>query len=188
MSEAVTLTSGATGTVYGSLAGGLIVLDTFIGDEYTAFIAATTNDHKRAQLAARRVLDALDYADDYDTFAERDAFQADSSLPSDQGYPFRVASYLLAALGYADPDLFSLTADSQQVTSVSIAGASIGLTGASRSDSSLASRLPPDVLALLSPYLASAETGGLSVYGGRGVAGSDTNPFSEDESGRNDPW
>lgn len=188
MSEAVTLTSGATGTVYGSLAAALLVLDTYIGDEYTAFIALDANTRKRAQIAAGRVIDSLDYSDSYDTFAERDALQADASLPSDQGYPFRVASYLLAALGAFDSDLFSLSAQDQQVTSVSIAGASLGLSGAARSDLMLASRLPSDVLALLSPYLASAETGGLGAVGGRGQAGSDCNPFSTRRSGRKDPW
>lgn len=188
MSEPVTLTSGATGTIYGSAAAALLVLDTFVGDEYTAFIALDANTRKRAQLAARRVIDALSYASDCDTFAERDALQADSSLPSDQGYPFRVASYLLAALGAFDSDVFSLSADDQQVTSVSIAGASLGLSGAARSDSSLASRLPPDVLALLAPYLESSESGGLAVYGGRGQTGSDENPFSTDSNGRDDSW
>jgi hypothetical protein len=188
MSEAVTLTSGATGTVYGSLAAALLVLDTYIGDEYTAFIALSANDRKRAQLAARRVIDALVYIDTADTFTERDALQADSSLPSDQGYPFRVASYLLAALGAADSDVFSLSADEQQVTSVAIAGASLSLSGESQSATTLASRLPPDVLALLAPYLDDTEMGGLSAVGGRGQEGSDCNPFSTDRSGRNDPW
>lgn len=188
MSEAVTLTSGATGTVYGSLAAALLVLDTYIGDEYVAFIALDANTRKRAQIAAGRVIDSLNYADDYDTFAERDALQADASLPNDQGYPFRVASYLLAALGAFDSDLFSLSTQDQQVTSISIAGASLGLSGAARTDLTIASQLPSDVLALLSPYLDAAATGGLSAQGGRGQAGSDCNPFSTRRSGRKHPW
>jgi len=187
MSELVTLSSGATGTIHGSLAQALIVLDTRMGDEYRAYADADVNDRKRAQLNARYFLDAFDYADDYDTFAERDALQADSSLPGDEGYPFRVASYLLAALAYADPDLLSLTAQSevQQVTSVSIAGASLGLTAGARFGESL-QRLPADVLDLIAPYLEQTMPAGSR--GGRGQEGSCVNPFSTRRSGRKEPW
>lgn len=190
MSEDVTLTSGATGTIYGSLAQALIYLDTHLGDEYEAFIALAANDRKRAQIAARRYLDTLDWADDYDTFAERDAYQADATLPGDAGYPFRAASYLLAALAADDPDVLSVGAQSeqQQVTSVSIAGASLSLTAGARFGE-LSTKLPADILAMLSPYLDdSVASSALSAIGGRGQEGSDTNPFSTDESGRDDPW
>lgn len=188
MSEAVTLTSGATGTVYGSLAAGLIVLDTRLGEEYAAYSALDANTRKRAQLNVRYFLDTFDWADDYATFDARDALQADATLPGDEGYPFRVASYLLAALAAFDASVVSVAQDDQQVTSVSIAGASLSLTAGSRFGDPK-SRLPPDVLALLSPYFnQSNATAAATALGGRGQEGSDCNPFSTLRSGRREPW
>ena len=187
MSEVVTLTSGATGTIYGSLAQGLIVLDTRLGDEYAAFIALDANTRKRAQLNVRYFLDTFDWADDYATFAARDALQTDASAPGDEGYPFRVASYLLSALAAFDSSLVSASSDEQQVTSVSIAGASMSLTAGARFGEA-AQPLPPDVLALLAPYLASAGSLPVGASGGRGQEGSCVNPFSTRRTGRRDPW
>lgn len=187
MSEAVTLTSGATGTIYGSLAAGLVVLDTRLGDEYAAFIALDANTRKRAQLNVRYYLDTLDWDDDYATFAARDAVQSDATLPGDEGYPIRVASYLLAALASFDSSLVSSESDDQQVTSVSIAGASMSLT-AGRRFNDVQSSLPADVLALIAPYLATAGSLPAGSGGGRGQVGSCVNPFSPRRSGRRDPW
>lgn len=184
MSEAVTLTSGATGTIYGSLAQALVYLDTVLGDEYQAFLELDANDRKRAQLAARRYLDTLDWADDYDTFAERDALDLGTG-DGDAAFPFRAASYMLAALAAADSSVLSVSAqtDQQQVTSVSIAGASLSLTAGARFGEPV-SKLPADVLALVSPYLSAPVLDG----GGRGVTGSDCNPFSTSKNGRRESW
>jgi hypothetical protein len=165
MSETVTIGGSYTATIYGTFALATAYLQTQFGDAYTAWLALSTDNQKRALAAAARYLDRLTWVDDYDTFAERDALAA-----------FPTASYELAAAAAANAGLLSGTASN--VSSVSDGGTLVSYfyAGAVRVGTTV--KLPSIVHELVGQYLATADL--LAVFGGTGVEGDEDNPFADE--------
>lgn len=177
MSETITFDNGATATIYGTSAGALA----YLGAETTDWDDVATDESlQRLLVKARRLLDLLPWADDYDTFAERDAVTAIVN-----------ASYILADAGLDDEGLLTVDSSISDVASMSAGGASISYRNEQRASASdLTERLPQSVLMLIGPYLAS-DTGTLAVTSQAGSysEGSDTNPFGPDaDFDRNESW
>jgi hypothetical protein len=166
MSETVTVSSGITGTIYGTQAAGEAYIGGSYGATYTAWLALATAPRKQTLIAAARYLDRQSWADDYDTFAERDAVEA-----------FQFASYELAVLIARDAAIVTKADQGNNIQSVGGGGAPsvtyFSPTSAARGSATV---LPPVLHALIGSYLAATSS---AVYGGSGLSGSDENPFDD---------
>lgn len=160
MSEPITLTT-ATATIYGTLAGARAYLGAERSEWDLASDGAITTDMKRALVKAMRFLDRLAWADDYDTFAERDAVTAIVN-----------ASYELGALAYNDETILEDAGSAEAVTSVSAGGDSVTYAVGVKQQP-----VPGAAYALIAPYLATAVEDA-ALDGSDGQEGSETNPFS----------
>lgn len=173
MSETITLTT-ATAEIYGTLAGARA----YLGAESAGWDLASDGlvgpDQKRALVKARRYIDSFEWASDYDTFAERDAYTTGVGS-GDEAYPFRAASYRLAAVLVVDPDAVT-PSTGRKVASISAGGDSVTYQGAETKHT-----MHPEALALLAPYLATAESDPAH-DATAGVSGCETNPFSLGEN------
>lgn len=169
MSETITLTT-ATATIYGSLAGARAYLGAVNESWDVAADSNVTPDQKRALVKARRYIDGLSFQASYDTFAERDAYTTGVGS-GDEAYPFRAASYELAAVLVEDPDAVTVSTG-RKVASISAGGDSVTYQGAETKYA-----VHPSVLALLGPYL-SEEVEDAGHDGSAGVSGCVSNPFS----------
>ncbi len=178
MSELVTVSSGVTGTIYGTYAAAQAYIAARFGEGYTAWTGRTDADKKRTLISAADYLNTQVWVDAYDTFAERDALQA-----------FVDASYELAVLIGDDPDLVQLVDQGTNVARVYAGGAGVDYANPTSSARGTATLLPPILMRLIGAYLGSASSGASAVLGGSGVAGAATNPLSEcSDYDRTESW
>lgn len=169
MSETITLTT-ATADIYGSLAGARAYLGAVHESWDKASDGTLSVDQKRALVKARRYIDGLSFTSSYDTFAERDAYTTGVGS-GDEAYPFRAASYELAAVLVDDPDAVTVQTG-RKVASISAGGDSVTYQGSEREYV-----VHPSVLALLGPYL-DTTTEDAGYDGSDGLSGCVNNPFS----------
>lgn len=165
MSELLTLTSGSSGTTYGTLAAAINHIDSQLGDQYTAWLDLSVDDRKRSLIGATKYIDRHVWVDDYDTFAERDALEA-----------FQLATYELAALAAEDSSILSAVDSGSNIKEVGAGGAFVEYFNPTSTLTGNATKLPPILQALIGQYLATSET--LSAIGGDGEAGNCHDPFS----------
>lgn len=155
-----------TGTVYGTYAAAVTYITGRYGESYTAWLALSADNRKRTLISAADYIDQQIWQDDYDTFAERDAVPA-----------FVTASYELAVLIAADPEIVQALDQGSNIARVYAGGAGVDYFNPTSSKSGSAPKLPPILMRLIGQYLAASTTGGPD--GGSGQEGSCHNPFSE---------
>ena len=166
MSEAITLTSGQTVTIYGTFAAGGDYMATMFGPLYTAWRALVPDDQKRSLIVAMRYLEAQTWdpttAPD---FATRDGIPA-----------FAVAEFELAALIADDPTITQEQDQGTNIRSVGAGSARVDFFNPTSAQFGTAPILPPIIMRLVAQYLASAAafTGGAP----DGNAGDCESPFS----------
>lgn len=165
MSEVVTIAGTYNATIYGTFVGATAHIQTQLGDQYAAWRALSTDDQKRALVAATRCLDRQGWSEATDTFAERDAIVA-----------FQTACYELAALGAEDASVFTAADQGSNIQSVGAGGASITYFSQTSAQRGTAPILPAVVMALVGSYLAVSAVD-VSAEGGRSGTGSCVNPF-----------
>ena len=166
MSEVITLTSGATETIHGTYAAAVSYWSMAYGSQYDTINALSADNRKRCLASAVRFLNAQSWTEDADTFAERDAITV-----------FATAQYELAALIAEDPSVTQADdAGSSNIASLSAGSASISFFNPTETGSAL----PTIVQRLLGEYLV-GDTSSLTIIGGLGNSGSDSNPFSDCE-------
>lgn len=176
MSETLTLTGGATGQTYGTLAAATTYITAGLGEAYTAWLALAADDKKRALIGATRYLDRQRWVATADTFAERDAIAA-----------FPLACYELAALAGADPTVLTRADQGSNIASVGAGGASVTYFNPTSARFGSASKLPQAAQDLVGAYLATA-TGGTAI-GGLSNAGGSVNPFADiNDYDRTEPY
>lgn len=169
MSSTVTLSTGESEIVHGSLVAARAYLAMMPGPQYDAWRAllgsgATADDaQKRTLAAAVRYFNAQTWAAAADTFAERDAIAA-----------FETAQYELAALIAADPSVVALADQGSNIQSVSAGGASVSYFNPTTKN---AAKMPPVLMRLVGSYLTATNVSGPE--GGSGQTGSCVNPMSE---------
>lgn len=165
MSSTITLDTGEEETIHGTYDAAKSYLGMMLGDPYTTWRAFDTDDQKRTLAMAVRYLNQQAWAEDADTFAERDAIAA-----------FATAEYELAAILSADQSAMTALDAGSNIQSVSASGASVTYfapTSAGRG----ATKLPPVLQRLIGSYLAAS--GGAVTVGGYAATGSSSSPFSE---------
>lgn len=167
MSELVTLTNGATATIYGTFAAAVSYIGSSYGDAYTAWLALSVDDQKRTLISAERFLDRQAWSADYVDFADRDAEAA-----------FAIASYELAAMIAEDPAVTAAADAGTNVKQVYAGGAGVEYFSGSSASAGTASVLPPILAALLDSYLDDASAAAYLV-GGVGAAGDCCDPFND---------
>ena len=164
MSETVTIDT-ASETIHGTYAGAVGYVALMYGETYDAWTALTEAQRQRTLVAAVRYLNAQTWADDYDTFAKRDAVAA-----------FATAEYELAVLIANDASVTAALDSSSNISSVGAGGASVSFFAPQTVAAGTATKLPPVVQRLVGQYLGSS---GVSVYGGYGQEGDCESPFSD---------
>lgn len=174
MSSTVTIGTGSA-TIYGTLAAAIAYLDTSSSDASVAFraLAATPDEQKRKLVDATRYLNRLGYVDGYTTFAARDALDLGTG-DADAAFPFRAATYELAALAVLDPDVLVVEDQGSNVSRVYAGGAGVDFFSQTSAQQGTAPTMPASILAIIGGYLATVD---LDVSGGTGATGSDVNPF-----------
>lgn len=164
MSEVVTI-GAVTATIYGTFAAATSYLTAMFGDQYTSWLALSTDDQKRTLVAATRFIDRQSWVDDYDTFAERDALEA-----------FQLATYELAALVAEDASVIAVADTGSNIKSVGTGGAYVDYHNPTSLRLGSATKLPPILQSLIGDYLSTATS--LAVLGGDGVSNTSTDdPF-----------
>jgi hypothetical protein len=178
MSSIVTVGTGSA-TIYGSLAGAVSYFDMSGSDASVAFraLAATSDEQKRKLVDATRFLNRIGWATGYTTFALRDALDLGTG-DGDAAFPFRAASYELAAAAVVDPDVLNVDDQGTNIQSVGAGGAQVTFFSPTSAARGTASLLPRSVMDLIGPYLADAGTG--LAGAGTGDSGSCENPFGPD--------
>lgn len=174
MSEVVTLTTGESATIYGTVAAAKAYIATKYGDTYAAWRALNANDddRKRTLATAAAYLDSQPWQTAYNTFSLRDAVLA-----------FQTASYELAVMILADASLVAAADQGSNIQSVSAGGAGVTYFNPTTKN---APPLPPILMRLLATYLASTTS---VVDGGSGQSGSSSNPFDScNDLDRSEPW
>jgi hypothetical protein len=147
--------SGSTAngsSYYGSQAAAVAYLSDSITTQAAAFVAALSSKQQQALVSAARVLDRQIWIGTADTFAKRDAI---GDIVS--------ASYVLASLLLAKPNLFDQNTASSNVQSVTAGPTNVTFFGPTD-----VGRFPPSVQELVAPYLsgsASSESGGAERLG-----------------------
>lgn len=169
MSEVISFASGDV-TIYGSIEGARV----YLGPEYEEWDLSgdgdVTTDMRRALVKARRFLDGMPWAAAYDTFAARDALDLGTG-GGDAAFPFRAASYELAAMVLEDDQALVLLDDLRGVTSVSAGGDSISF------GSGTTNPIPGRAYLFLAAYLIDTNVDPVSAELD-GKAGGEVNPFS----------
>lgn len=179
MSSTITLSTGETATIHGSLEGAKSYLAMQFGDAYDAWRSLSggtgpaADDPKKQTLAtAVRYLNAQNWQRDYDTFEKRDTVPA-----------FEQAEYELAALIASDASFLNETDQGSNIQSLGAGSASISFFNPTTKN---AAKLPPTIMRLVGQYLAGAGSG---VATGPSQSGSSVNPFSKCEDyDRGEPW
>lgn len=173
MSETVTVSAGITGDIYGTFAGAEAYIGAAYGPTYTAWLALADGPQKQTLIAAARYIDRQVWADDYDTFAERDAFVLDDGTT----YPFILASYELAVMIAADPTVIAKADQGSNIARVYAGGAGVDFFNPTSTRFGTAGKLPPILMDLIGEYLGS--TSASTIVTGPGSAGGDENPLSD---------
>lgn len=182
MSATLTFANTAQARIYGSLAGAL----SYLGSSTDAWDDVTSDEAlQRLLVRAGRLLDSMAWESDYETFAARDALDLADGSVGDAAFPFRAAQYELANIGLTDESVFTVFDQGSNIQSMGAGGAQVTFFSPTSSERGTATLLPPIVMKLIGEYLAMPS---LSVGGGRGVSGSDCNPFSSYANGRKEPW
>lgn len=173
MSEAVTLSSGESETVYGTFANAKSYLGIMIGDAYTAWRALSDDDKKRTLATATRYLNRQAWIDTADTFAERDA------LTNAEGKPvFQYASYELAAVAADDPSVLASIETGSNLRAVGAGSARVEFFAPTSTAQGTSGRLPDVALQLVGAYLAASATTN-SISGGYGQSGECESQFED---------
>lgn len=165
MSEVVTLTTGETATIYGTIAAAKTYIATKYGPQYDAWRALNANDddRKRTLASATALIDQQAWLTAYNTLGLRDVVAA-----------FPTASYELAVMVLADPSIVTLADQGSNIQSVAASGASVSYFNPT---TKFAAPLPPILMRLLGNYLASLTNAG--PVSPSGLSGSSVNPMSE---------
>lgn len=166
MSETITVGS-ASETIHGTFSAADDYNSLNYGDAYDTWNALSDDNKKKTLAAAVRYLNAQTWADDYDTFAERDAVAA-----------FATAQYELAVLIASDASVVQAIDQSSNISSVGAGGASVSYFAPQTVANGTATKLPPVVQRLVGQYLG---TSGVTVFGGYGQEGDEDSPFSDCE-------
>jgi hypothetical protein len=176
VSDTVTITGVSPDpTIYGTLAEAVAYITAMYGDQYTAWLALSSDNRNRTLVAAARYLDRQVWIDDYDTFAKRDALAA-----------FKTASYELAALIADDPSVISVTDQGSNIARVYAGGAGVDYFNPTSASDGSAPVLPPVIQQLLGAYLAGSTAGTGSPWGQSGAC---VNPMSAcRDDGRDGPF
>jgi len=165
MSELVTLTTGLTATIYGTFAAAGAYIGTMLGDAYTAFLALTPDDQKRALNAAGKYIDRQAWISTANTFALRDAIAV-----------FPQASYELAAMAAEDSSVLAAADNGTNIKAVGAGGAFVDYFNPTSVRFGSATKLPQIVQDLLGDYLATSDAA--VALGGTGSTGGTMDPFS----------
>lgn len=177
MSEPLTIGTG-TATIYGSFAGATAYFDTSGSEAAAAFQGLADDTARKKKLVdATRYLNKIGYTTDYLTFAARDALDLGTG-DADAAFPFRAACYELAALAAADASVLTVEDQGSNIRAVSAGGASVEYFAPTSAARGTASALPPVIMALIGPYLATS-VDLLDQAGGTGETGSCSNPFGD---------
>lgn len=163
MSSVITLSTGQTETIHGTLTDAEDYILMQYGPTYTAWSALGPDDKMRTLAAAVRYFAQQVWQDDADTFAERDAIAV-----------FEMAEYELAVMISADPSVIGLADQGNNIQSVSASGASVSYFNPTTQG---AATFPPIVQRLIGSYLGAARTSG--PVSPSGQAGSCVNPMSQ---------
>lgn len=167
MSEVITLTGGQSETIHGTYNGAIAHIAMSYGSQYDAWTALSADNRKRCLASAVRYLNAQNWSDDYDTFAERDAVGA-----------FATAQYELAVVIANDPDVVTQLDTGSNIQSVGAGGASVTYFAPTTGSYVL----PPVVHRLVGSYLARSSSAVVSISS----TGCETNSFNDDYD-RNEP-
>jgi hypothetical protein len=144
MSEATTLTSGQSATIYGSFAAASDYAATMFGPTYAAWRALQPDDQKRTLIAASRFFDAQGWDPaTAGTMADRDAIAA-----------FPQASYELAVMIADDPTVLQTQDQGTNVRAVGAGSARVEFFNPTSAASGTAPLLPPPIMRLVGRYLA----------------------------------
>lgn len=182
MTATLTFANTAQARIYGSLAGAL----SYLGSQTTDWDDVATDETlQRLLVRAGQYLDHLPWADDYATFAARDALDLADGSVGDAAFPFRAASYELARLAQADESVLAIADQSSNIQSLGAGGAQVTYFSPTSVERGTATSLPPVLMKLIGGYL---QAPSLAAGGGRGQEGSCSNPFSTCANGRTDPW
>lgn len=171
MSEDLVI-SGVTGTIQilGTFDDGTAYIQSMYGETYDTWLALDSADsnklQKRTFAAANRFINQIEWNEDADTFEKRDAIQA-----------FKDASYELAAMIAADPDVITLADQSNNIASLGAGGAFINYANPTSVRAGSAKLLPPILMRLIGQYLGAGDTTGID--GGSGQSGSCSSPMSD---------
>lgn len=160
------LPGSPAGTIYGTYAAAVIYVDGQLGDAYRAWEDLDEADRKRALLTATRYLDQQVWVEVADTFAERDAIEA-----------FQHASYELACMVAADPEIVTLSDQGSRISAAGAGGAFVNFAFPTTIAQGTAGLLPPILMRLIGEYLGGS--GVSTAIGGIGEPGGCVNPLSE---------
>lgn len=181
MSETITLSTSETETIHGTFTAAKAYIAMMFGETYDAWTAlaavgsVTADDRKKKTLAAAvRYLNAQTWADDYDTFAERDSVAA-----------FAQAQYELAVMIASDASVLSALDAGSNIQSVSASGASVSFF-APTTPGRGATKLPVILQRLVGSYLSAGST---TVIGGYASTGDCESQFSDcNDTDREEPY
>lgn len=140
---------GASFKIYGSQANGIAYHRGSLGTEAAAFIAAATDSQAMALVDATRMINRHKWISTLNTFTLRDAFLVDED-PDDVPV-FQHATYELAALLLADPDIKSGSTSGSNVASVGAGPAQVSFF---RPTLGVSGRFPQIIKELLGEYMA----------------------------------
>lgn len=175
MSSTITVGTGSE-DIHGTAAGAIAYVDMMFGDTYTTWAALSADNQKKTLAAAVRYLNAQQWTEDADTFAERDAITA-----------FASAQYELAVLISADASLTSNLTSGSNIQSMGAGSAQISFFAPTSLEQGTATKLPPIVDRLVGQYLAGATV--TTLIGGYGAEGDEDSPFSDCEDyDRGEPY
>lgn len=159
MSDTVTLSTGESETIHGSLMGAKSYVGMMFGDAYDTWrnlvgaTAPTIDDPKKQTLAtAVRYLNAQAWNAEANTFEKRDAIAA-----------FEQAQYELAVIIASDPSVLEALHSGSNIQSMSAGSASITFFSPTKAGRG-ATKLPVIVHRLVGRYLAAANSQAPSGY------------------------
>lgn len=176
MSETITLTTGQTAEIHGTFDAAEEYLGIMYGDTYDTWNALSDDNKKKTLAAAVRYLNAQQWSDDADTFAERDAITE-----------FATAQYELAVLIADDPALTQSLTSGSNIQSLNAGSAGLTFFAPTSLEQGTATKLPPIVDRLVGAYLAATSVS--SLIGGYGNEGDCDSPYSDCEDyDRGEPY
>lgn len=174
MSEIVTITGGASATVYGTQAAAITYLGMMLGESYDAWRALTNDQQKQALATATRHIDRRTWATAVNTFALRDAAVDAESRPV-----FQLASYELAAIAAADPSVLATTETGSNIRSAGAGTARVEFFRPTSVAAGTSRPLPDVVQQLIGSYLASSASSSDDGTGGYGQSGNCESAFED---------